>query len=469
MEKEAGGKFKTIILVIFCFIALSNVVYASHAPGLLYDSTNPIIDYDHSTYTSFSRNQYSDYLDLGKTYTLIKMTIHVTLSARGFVVYFYDQNKNLITSVGFLENTTVETRTINVQDVRYVRIRSTSEYTEKVYEFQVYAEHDTEPPVTPTGLSAIPGDGQVQLTWNANTERDLSHYVIYRNGAKIGTSTSASYTDTTVTNGTTYTYTVSAVDTSGNESEQSSPVTATPEAPPPPPPPDTTPPATPTGLTAFPGNGQVQLSWDANTESDFSHYVVYRDGERIATVTVPNYTDDTVTNGETYSYTVAAVDENGNESPQSAAVTATPTDYVPPPEPPSNLKVSAGHDFAKLTWNLAPYAEEYIVFVNGAEVGRTSRTYFTVTGLEPETEYTFAVKATNSTGESGTVTATAHTRKAPELEDGADRIGENIGFSVIDVIVNAIHLLGSLASFILLGLVMYFLPKLIDLLKQAAR
>lgn len=43
----------------------------------------------------------------------------------------------------------------------------------------------TEEPVenalaTPIGLSAMPGDEEVFLTWDANSEPDLSHYNIYQ-------------------------------------------------------------------------------------------------------------------------------------------------------------------------------------------------------------------------------------------------------------------------------------------------
>ncbi len=60
---------------------------------------------------------------------------------------------------------------------------------------------------------------EIKLTWNANTESDLDHYNVYRDGAKIAETTSTTYTDTGLTPETTYTYEVSAVDTSGNEGD----------------------------------------------------------------------------------------------------------------------------------------------------------------------------------------------------------------------------------------------------------
>ena len=42
------------------------------------------------------------------------------------------------------------------------------------------------------------------------------------------------------------------------------------------PPPDTTPPAAPSGLAATPGDGKVDLDWDANLASDLAGYNVHR-------------------------------------------------------------------------------------------------------------------------------------------------------------------------------------------------
>ncbi len=89
---------------------------------------------------------------------------------------------------------------------------------------------DTTPPVKVTGLTATAvSSSQIDLTWDANNEDDLDHYNIYRDGSCIDSTTSASYSDTGLSLNTTYTYEVSAVDTSGNEGEKSDPASATTE------------------------------------------------------------------------------------------------------------------------------------------------------------------------------------------------------------------------------------------------
>ena len=94
---------------------------------------------------------------------------------------------------------------------------------------------DTTPPAAPTNLSATGGTGLVELAWTANTEGDLSGYNVYRRNSPTGTFTklngttltTAAYTDSNVSAGTTYYYVVSAVDTSFNESNYSTQATAT--------------------------------------------------------------------------------------------------------------------------------------------------------------------------------------------------------------------------------------------------
>ncbi|MEW6181641.1 MAG: LamG-like jellyroll fold domain-containing protein [Bacillota bacterium] len=89
-------------------------------------------------------------------------------------------------------------------------------------------------PSAPTGLTATAGDAQVDLSWDTvsgadtyNVKRSTTSGGPYTTIAESVTSTT--YTDTGVTNGTTYYYVVSAVN-AGGESGNSSEASATPQA-----------------------------------------------------------------------------------------------------------------------------------------------------------------------------------------------------------------------------------------------
>jgi hypothetical protein len=92
--------------------------------------------------------------------------------------------------------------------------------------------NDTTPPNAPTGLQGTAGTGQVTLTWTENSEIDVQiggGYNVYQGSTKVNTSpiTGTSYTVTGLTSGTSYTFTITAVDSDGNESAHSASVTVT--------------------------------------------------------------------------------------------------------------------------------------------------------------------------------------------------------------------------------------------------
>src|ERR1700689_3679790 len=90
-------------------------------------------------------------------------------------------------------------------------------------------------PATPTGLQATGGNAQVNLSWNAsagaatyNVKRSTTNGGPYNTA--VASPTTTNYPDATVTNGTTYYYVVSAVNTAG-QSANSAQASATPAGP----------------------------------------------------------------------------------------------------------------------------------------------------------------------------------------------------------------------------------------------
>lgn len=259
---------------------------------------------------------------------------------------------------------------------------------------------DSVAPAAPTGLAAARGDGRVVLTWAANGEYDVSGYRVLRDGTAVGTTGAGTrtYTDTGLTNDTTYQYSLQALDTSGNTSAASSPtVAATPT--------DLTAPAVPTGLAAAAGDGSVALSWTAGSESDLASYRVLRDGAVVARVLRPatSWSDTGLTNGTSYRYALQAVDTHGNASAASAAVSATPADTTAPAVP-TGLAAAPGDGQVVLTWTASTEADlaGYDLFrdgvrVQGAVLGK-SVTTFTDTGLTNDRTYSYALRARDDAG-----------------------------------------------------------------------
>lgn len=81
---------------------------------------------------------------------------------------------------------------------------------------------DTQPPTAPEPFTGTAAATTVSLTWGASTDNTgVADYVVTRNGTQVSTVTGTSWTDTGRTPDTTYSYTVSAVDTSHNKSAAS--------------------------------------------------------------------------------------------------------------------------------------------------------------------------------------------------------------------------------------------------------
>ncbi len=295
-------------------------------------------------------------------------------------------------------------------------------------------------PRPPLNLSATqaPGSGQgtwrVTLSWDENGEADKSYYKVYR---KVdGTDTSfvvvsppnqpptATYADPTdFAASKTVHYKVSAVDTSGYESNLSlelKVVTA-----------DSSGPPAPTLSVAEVGDGFVRLSWTIPTDS--SDIVGYEVDRRLSTgnnvpslpitgqlVKSPMFTDYNLTNGQTYYYRVKAKDAAGNWGPMSCQpgsicdVAATPVDLVPPP-PPKGLTVSStcgsttGPEKINLSWEATPpsgsYTVQYDIFRDTAPIydyrvpaltpitSVATTSYQDPATLTPGTTYFYALKA----------------------------------------------------------------------------
>src|SRR5438477_868324 len=182
---------------------------------------------------------------------------------------------------------------------------------------------DTTAPTTPSGVAASAlTSSPLTLSWSPATDNvGVTGYRVYRDGTLAASPTGTSVSIIGLSAGTTYSFTVAAVDAAGNASVLSAPLSATTSAPS-----DTTAPTTPTGLVGVAvSSSQINLSWTAATDNvGVTGYNVYRGGTQIATLgVVTTFQNTGLTAATNYSYTVRAFDAAGNVSGQSIAASAT--------------------------------------------------------------------------------------------------------------------------------------------------
>jgi pullulanase len=266
------------------------------------------------------------------------------------------------------------------------------------------------PPTAPTGLTAgTVTSSSAALSWTASTSSaGVAGYNILRNGTKVGTSTTTSYTDSGLSAATAYTYTVSAYDASGNTSSASSSITVTTLA-------VVVPPTAPTGLTAGTiTSSSVALSWTASTSSaGVAGYNILRSGVKVGTSTTTSYTDTGLLASTSYSYTVTAFDSAGNTSAASAALSVTTlgaTGQVPATPTGFSAVENTGYCNVVQSWNAAgPGASAiagYQILRNGALLATTANLTYNDTSTAPNTTYTYDVAAYDANGSVSVPTST---------------------------------------------------------------
>ena len=181
-------------------------------------------------------------------------------------------------------------------------------------------------PTAPSNLQATGSIGQATLSWTAATDNiAVTGYNVHRSSTpnftpsaanKIGQTNALTYTDTTSAG--TYYYQVVAVDAASNTSAASNEASATVTA-------DTQAPTVPTGLqTGAVSGSSASFSWTASIDNvGVAGYKVYRGGTFLANSASTSYTDTTVQQNTSYSYTVSAIDTAGNESAVSSPLAVT--------------------------------------------------------------------------------------------------------------------------------------------------
>ncbi|MBR6551646.1 MAG: hypothetical protein IKT89_02280, partial [Clostridia bacterium] len=241
----------------------------------------------------------------------------------------------------------------------------------------------------PVLTSAKNGTKGVNISWNCVLGAES--YVVYRKTGtsswkRMGVTANSMYTDTTVTSGSKYTYTVRAsVDSvlSGYDKVGVSCYYL----------------ATPVPTVANKSNG-IQVKWDK--VSGAKGYYVYRKSskndkwKRLANVTTNTYVDKSVKSGSTYYYTVKAYNGSNTSSYISSGVV---TKYL---STPKLTKITSGKAGVTLNYSAVTGAKEYYIYRKTAgaswkkiAVVSNGNTYYLDKSAVKGTKYTYTVRAVN--------------------------------------------------------------------------
>ena len=179
-------------------------------------------------------------------------------------------------------------------------------------------------PSAPTSLSATAGDGQATISFTPGSDggSSITNYKYSTDGttytALSPTDSSSPVTIPGLTNRTSYTIYLKAVNANGDSAASSS-VTVTPS----------TTPSAPTSLSATAGDGQATISFTSGSDggSTISNYKYSTDGTNYTDLSPTNssspITIPGLTNGTSYTIYLKAVNANGDSS-ASSSVSVTP-------------------------------------------------------------------------------------------------------------------------------------------------
>ena len=261
-------------------------------------------------------------------------------------------------------------------------------------------------PGAPTNVSAVAGNGQASLSWNAPASDGgsaINGYAVTSNPGSVTCNTGGSLNCVVggLTNGISYTFTVTATNPigTGPPSSPSSAVTLAAV------------PGAPTNVSAVAGNASATVSWSTPTSdggSTINGYTVTSSPGSLTCGTSGTLSCvvTALTNGVGYTFTVTATNSSGTGPPSSASSAVTPATI---PGAPTDVTAVAGTGQATVSWTIpssnggSPLLSYTATAMGGgpsATVLGASTTSAVVSGLTNGTPYAFTVHATNGVGDS---------------------------------------------------------------------
>lgn len=263
-------------------------------------------------------------------------------------------------------------------------------------------------PGAPTGVNATPGDGQASVSWTAPASDGGASITGYKvtsspggfTGNSVGAATSAVVSG--LTDGTSYTFTVTATNSVGTGPASGPSPAVIPVS-------GATVPDAPTAVSAVPGDGQATVSWSPPASDGgaaiTSYKVTSSPGGFTATNATSPVTVTGLTDGTSYTFTVTATNSVGTGPASAPSPAVIPTASATVPGAPTNVSAVPGNTQATVSWT-APASDGgsaitgYTVTsspgnITATTAGATSAAVITLTN---GTTYTFTVTATNGAG-----------------------------------------------------------------------
>ena len=282
---------------------------------------------------------------------------------------------------------------------------------------------DTTPPTIPETIDTrIISHREITLQWTPSTDNEAVHlYNLYRNGTLIATTVEPEFSDTDLKALTEYVYSVSAIDTAGNESAKSKlKKIKTTE------PPDIQAPSVTGNIKVRAASPtHINISWDQSVDNKkVAGYLLYRNNTRIASTDKLYYSDEELKPLTTYSYSIISYDEAGNKSKPSTVVsikTPEPPDTKAPGKPGEPEHVTITPEAVELRWDAATDntgVTGYNIYRNSVLVQTVSKTHCSDTGLIPSSPYSYFITAFDKAGNESRPSATIRitTPEPPDTE-----------------------------------------------------